>query len=135
MPIFENASEVYRYVGGIYRAAAEHPEVGSQLAAAALTLRVQHTDPDAVLTIRLHEPMTVEEGGPGPDADVVLTMPADIADRYWRGEYNLAVGLAKGKVQATGDIARLLPLLPLTKPLFPVYRRMMAGREADRSAY
>jgi hypothetical protein len=49
-------------------------------------------------------------------------MPADIAHKYWRGEYNLAVGLAKGAVKAKGPVNKILRLVPLTKPLFPIYK-------------
>jgi putative sterol carrier protein len=130
MPFFNDASDVYEYVGGVFRAAAAHPEVGPQLAAAGITMQVYYTDPDASLTVRMHDPMTVEDGGDDPGADIVLRMPSDIADRYWRGEYNLAVGLAKGKVKARGPVNKLLKLVPLTKPLFPMYREMVATKES-----
>ena len=53
-----------------------------------------------------------------------MTMPADIAHKYWRGEYNFAVGLAKGQVKAKGPINKILKLVPITKPLFPLYKQM-----------
>lgn len=131
MSFFRDADEVYQYVGGVFRAAAEHPEVGPQLAAAGITMQVYYSDPESSLTVRMHEPMTVEDGGDDESADIVLRMPADIADRYWRGEYNLAVGLAKGKVKARGPVNKLLRLVPLTKPLFPMYREMIASKDAQ----
>ncbi len=51
------------------------------------------------------------------DADVKLYMTADIGDKFWRGEYNLGVGLAKGQVKAKGPVNKILKLVPLTKPL------------------
>jgi hypothetical protein len=56
-------------------------------------------------------------------------MPADIADKYWRGEYNLAVGLAKGQVKAKGPVNKILKLVPLTKPLFPMYRELVSEKD------
>jgi hypothetical protein len=97
MPFFENAEDVYKYIGGVFREAAKHPEAGPKLAAANIVMQVYYTDPEASLTIRMQDPMVVEEGGDDPSADVKLRMPADIADRYWRGEYNLAVGLTKAR--------------------------------------
>lgn len=130
MPYFDDASEVYRYVGGAFRAAAEHGVVGPELARAGFTLQLYYSDPEASLTVRLTDPIAVVDGGDAPDADVVLRMPADIADRFWRGEYNLAVGLAKGKIKARGRVELLLDLVPLTKPLFPMYRTMVAPKDA-----
>ena len=57
-------------------------------------------------------------------------MPADIADKYWRGEDNVAVGLAKGQVKAKGPVTTILKMVPLTKPLFPVYKQLVAEKDA-----
>ena len=61
-------------------------------------------------------------------------MKADTADKFWRGKYNLAVGLAKGEVKAKGSVNKILKLVPLTKPLFPVYRDLIAPKDAEGSA-
>lgn len=129
MPFYRDADEVYEYVGGIFRTAAEHPEVGPKFAALGLTMQVDYFDPIASMTVRMREPMTVEVGGRDHGADLTLSMPADIADRYWRGEYNLGVGLAKNKIEVRGPVDALLALVPLTRPLFPVYREMVAAKD------
>jgi putative sterol carrier protein len=133
MPFFDSADEVYKYIGGVFRVAAEHPEVGPKMAAADITMQVYYSDPDSTVTIHFKEPkLTVEDGGDDPNADVKLFMPADTADKYWRGEYNLAVGLAKGQVKAKGPVNKILKLVPLTKPLFPMYRELVS--EKDKAA-
>ena len=63
------------------------------------------------------------------EPDVTLLMKADIADRFWRGKYNLAVGLARGEVKAKGPVNKILKLVPLTKPLFPMYRDLVAEKD------
>jgi hypothetical protein len=130
MPYFSDADEVYNYIGGVFRAAADHPEVGPKMAAANVNLQVYYSEPDSKITIHFTEPkLTVEDGGDDPNADVKLFMPADIADKYWRGEYNLSVGLAKGQVKAKGPVNKILKLVPLTKPLFPMYRERVAEKD------
>jgi hypothetical protein len=131
MPYFSTAEEVYDYVGGVFRAAADHPEVGPKMAAADVSLQIYYTDPASKLTVRFHQPkLEVEDGGDDVNADVKLFMPADIADKYWRGEYNLAVGLAKGQVKAQGPVNKILKLGPLTRPLFPMYNERVADKDA-----
>ena len=131
MPFFKDADEVDEYVGGVFRAAAEHPEVGPKMAAADISLQVYYTDPESKILINFKEPkLEVLAGQEDNDADVKLFMPADIADKYWRGEYNLAVGLAKGQVKAKGPVNKILKLVPLTKPLFPLYREKVATKDA-----
>jgi hypothetical protein len=129
MPYFTDEAEVYKYIGGVFRLAAEHPEIGPKMRAANITMQVNYTDPDSSLTIRFKDPMEVVEAGQEDAADVRLTMPADIAHKYWRGEYNLAVGLAKGQVKAKGPVNKILKLVPLTKPLFPIYKDLTNAKE------
>jgi len=127
---FQNADEVYKYVGGVFREARDNPDVGPKMAQADVDLQIYYSDPDSMLTIRFHEPqIEVEDGGDDPSADVKLFMPADIADKYWRGEYNLAVGLAKGQVKAKGPVNKILKLVPVTKPLFPMYKDLVAEKD------
>ena len=135
MPYFQNADEVYKYVGGVFREARDNPEVGPKMAQADVDLQIYYSDPDSTLTIRFHEPqIEVEDGGDDPNADVKLFMPADIADKYWRGEYNLAVGLAKGQVKAKGPVNKILKLVPVTKPLFPMYKDLVAEKDGAGAA-
>jgi hypothetical protein len=133
MAFFTDDGEVYRYVGGIFREAADHPQVGPRLRAAGITLQLHLTDPDAQLTVRFADPIEVAEGGTDTPADVHLYMPADVADRYWRGDYNLAIGLAKGQVRSRGPVNKILRLVPLTKPLFPIYARLIAAKDGSPS--
>lgn len=129
MSYFTDADDVYRYLGGVFRLAAD-TEVGPKLASADIDLQVYYSDPDAKVLIRMHgDNIEVEDGADNEDADVKLFMPADIGDRYWRGEYNLAVGLAKGQVRAKGPVNKILRLVPLTRPIFPMYREMVAEKD------
>jgi putative sterol carrier protein len=131
MAFFTSPEEVYQYIGGVFREAEHHPEAGPGLKKANLVMQIYYTDPDCSLTIRMQEDYRVEEGGDDPDADVKLTMPADIADRFWRGEYNLAVGLTRGTVKARGPINKILKLVPVTRPMFPLYREMIAAKDGS----
>ena len=129
MPYFSSDDEVYEYIGGIFRTAGDHPEVGPKLAAADIRLRLNTTEPDATMLVRFEEPISVQTG-PGEDGDVELTLSGDLADKYWRGEYNLAVGMAKRQVKAKGPVNKILKLVPLTKPLFPMYKENVAMKDA-----
>lgn len=134
MSYFTDASELYRYVGGAFRAAGEHPEVGPRLRAGNLILRVDYTDPAAALTVVMKEPgVLVVEGECDLVPDVRMSMSADNANKYWRGEYNVAVGLAKSQVKAKGPVTQILKLIPVTKPIFPIYRDLVAAKDVASS--
>jgi hypothetical protein len=132
MAFFADANEVDKYIGGVFRLAAEHPESGPKLKAANIVMRVLYTDPDVEMNIIMRDPMQIVQGPIDEAADVTLAMRADIADQFWRGEYNLAVGLAKGQVKAKGPVNKILKLVPLTKPLFPMYRELVAEKDAGK---
>lgn len=129
MAYFQDEAELYKYLGGVFREAGNHPEAGPNLRGANLTLKFFYSEPDCEMTVRFADDFEVIEGPSDEAADITLSMPADIADQYWRGDYNLAVGLAKGKVKAAGPVSKLLKLVPLTKPVFPLYRELTADKD------
>ncbi|MGQ0575687.1 MAG: sterol carrier protein [Pseudonocardia sp.] len=130
MGYFEDSNEVDKYIGGVFRLAADHPESGPKLKAANINLRVLYTDPDTEMWVHMREPMTTTLGPSDEKADITMMMRADTGDKFWRGEYNLAVGLAKGEVKAKGPVNKILKLVPLTKPLFPMYRELVTEKDA-----
>lgn len=130
MPFFKDADEVYQYLGGVFQEASKRDDVGGKMAAADIDLQIYYSEPESKMTIAMHgDQIEVFLDNDNEDADVKLFMPADTGDKYWRGEYNLAVGLAKGHVKAKGPVNKILKLVPLTKPLFPMYREMIAEKD------
>jgi putative sterol carrier protein len=128
---FSSPEEVDKYIGEMFRQASDHPQVGPKMRAANVVMRVQYQDPDCEMTVVFRDPMEVHFGEASVEPDITLSMPADIADRFWRGKYNLAVGLARSEVKAKGPVNKILKLVPLTKPLFPVYRELIAQKDGD----
>jgi SCP-2 sterol transfer family len=131
MGFFKDASELDEYIGGVFRDAGQHPESGPRLKGANIVMRVIYTDPDCEMTMVFREDYQVIPGPNDHKADITLLMRADTADQFWRGDYNLAIGLAKGQVKAKGPVNKILKLVPLTKPLFPMYREKVAGKDGE----
>ena len=65
------------------------------------------------------------------EPDVVMSMEADTAHRFWLGKVNVTVALARGQMKAKGPVAKILKLVPLVKPVFPRYKAQLeqAGRD------
>lgn len=133
MAFFTDANEIDKYIGGVFRTAAAHPETGGKFKQANLVMKVLYSDPDAEMNIIMRDPLHVVLGPIEDEPDVTLTMKADTADKFWRGDYNLAVGLAKGEVKAKGPVNKILKLVPLTKPLFPLYREAIAEKDVSQA--
>jgi hypothetical protein len=132
MGFFASPEEVDKYIGEMFRQANDHPKVGPKMRAANINMRVVYEDPDCEMTVRFADPMEVIFGAAAVEPDITLSMPADIADRFWRGKYNLAVGLARSEVKAKGPVNKILKLVPLTKPLFPVYNDLISQKDGEK---
>lgn len=130
MGFFKDAAELDEYIGGVFRDAGEHPESGPKLKASNIVMRVLYKEPDCEMTLVFRDAYQVINGPTDIKPDVTLLMRGDTADQFWRGEYNLALGLAKGQVKAKGPVNKILKLVPLTKPLFPMYREKVAAKDA-----
>src|SRR5881392_2349828 len=86
--------------------------------------------PTSSITVVLKEPaIEVIEGDSDLDPDVRMSMSADHGNQFWRGEYNVAVGLAKGQVKAKGPVTKILKLIPAAKPVFPIYRDLVGEKD------
>jgi putative sterol carrier protein len=134
VPYFSDADEVYRYIGGVFREAGSNDATAARMRAANVTLQLHYTDPASQLTVRFSDDFEVIEGPTEVKPDVQLFMAADTAHKFWRGEYNLAVGMAKGQVKSKGPVNKILKLVPLTKPLFPIYKELVAEKDIAGSA-
>lgn len=134
MSYFADADEVYKYVGGAFRLADADEKAGPKLRAAGLTLRLEYSGPRAILTVRL-DPAGIEvlEGNCDVKPDVTISMSADNANKFWRGEYNATVGMAKGEAKTRGPVGKVLKLLPAAKPVFPLYKQLVAEKDGAPS--
>jgi len=130
MSYFKDDTEVYKYLGGVFRVANDVEGVGSNLRAADIVLRLDYSNPTSSITVVLKEPaIEVIEGDSDLDPDVRMSMSADHGNQFWRGEYNVAVGLAKGQVKAKGPVTKILKLIPAAKPVFPIYRDLVGEKD------
>ncbi len=66
MGYFSNAAQVDKYIGGMFRHAADHPEVGPKMKAADIVLKVIYVYPACELTVVFRDPMLVAMDDAGP---------------------------------------------------------------------
>jgi hypothetical protein len=134
MAYFKDADDVYANLGLFLRQLAVDPEMTPALTRADTTFQLRMRNPDSVLTVRTpqdDQPPQVDAGDTTLQPEVVLQLDADTAHRFWLGQVNVAVALAKGDIRTRGPAAKVLKLVPLVKPGFPRYRQQLeaAGRE------
>jgi len=133
MPYFKDEEEVYAYIGKLFQDLAKDDELWPRFRRADTIVQYQYRNPESQITVKMKENQDpqVDLGPTELEPEVVMTMEADTAHKFWLGKVNVTVALARGQMKAKGPVAKILKLVPLTKPIFPRYRAMLeqAGRK------
>ncbi|MGZ8666362.1 MAG: SCP2 sterol-binding domain-containing protein [Solirubrobacterales bacterium] len=133
MGYFKDAQEVYDTVGKMFASVAADEELGPKFRKANTIVQYAYTEPEATITVRLQEgqPGDVDFGETEMEPEVTMRMKADTAHRFWLGEVNVTMAIARGEIKPQGPVSKILKLMPLTKPVFPRYRAQLEedGRE------
>ena len=127
MAVFEDAEEVYDTLGMLFVRLGEDEDLFARFCAADTVVRYEYTDPDATITVSLRQEDggRVDFGESDLEPEVTMRMSADTGHRYWLGGVNVTVALARGEITANGPVAKILKIVPLTKPVFPRYKQQL----------
>lgn len=131
---FDSAQQFRTVIDGVMALMSEDPEMGPKLRDADVPQRYKFDDMGLVVNAR-----AARQGEQGnlhwewnDDVDwepkVKLTMSSEVANRYFQGEENVPVAIARRRIKADGDVKSALALIPITKPVYALYRSML---EAD----
>ena len=133
MPVFKDDQEVYQYIGRLFKDLADDEELGPRFRKADTIVQYQYRNPESQITVRLKEEgePRVDLGRTDMDPEVVMSMEADTAHKFWLGKVNVTMALAKGQMKAKGPVAKILKLVPLVKPVFPRYQKMLEEEKRD----
>src|SRR5215207_1419076 len=130
---FKDADEVYRYIGKLFQDLAEDDELAPKFRKANAIVQYQYREPESTITVKLMEGEDgqVDLGETDMEPEVVMSMEADTAHRFWLGKVNVTVALARGQIKAKGPVAKILKLVPLTKPIYPRYKALLEAQGRD----
>jgi hypothetical protein len=59
------------------------------------------------------------------DPEVKMTMDSEVANRYFQGRENVAMAIARRRIKTSGNVKKALALIPITKPVYAMYREML----------
>lgn len=99
------------------------------------TARIQYEvtgGPDGTVVFHTHLAdgrIVANELGPDGDPDFTMAVPHEEFAAIARGERDASVGYMQGRVKVTGNVGRMLSVLPVTSS--PEWREAMAGVAAD----
>ena len=130
---FRSAEECREVIGRAFELMSRDPGMGPKLRDADAPQRWVFPDLDLVVNVTA----AAEDEGPSGslrwewsddvdwEAEVVMTMDSAIANRYFQGKENIAMAVARRRIRTSGNVKQALALVPVTKPVFPLYRAML----------
>jgi hypothetical protein len=129
---FSSEQEFCEVMNRTFTMMSDDPEIGPQLRDADTPQRFEFTDLDLVVNIRAGGPdeqNLVWEWSDEVDWEpkVKMAMSSETANRYFQGKENVAIAIARRRIKAGGDVKAALAIIPITKPLFAHYRKMIAA--------
>jgi hypothetical protein len=127
---FKDAQEVYDVIGKLFVDIAADDELAPKFRKANTIVQYAYREPESTITVRLQDgqPGDVDFGETEMEPEVTMSMEADTAHRFWLGQVNVTVALARGQIKAKGPVAKILKLVPLTKPIFPRYKAQLEAQ-------
>ena len=131
---FDSTEQFRAVIDGVMTLMSEDPEIGPKLRDADVPQRFEFDVMDLVVNAR-----AARDGEQGNlywewsdevdwEPKVKLTMSSEVANRYFQGKENVPVAIARRRIKAGGDVKSALELIPITKPVYGLYRSML---EAD----
>ena len=133
MAYFTSEQEVYDTLGKLFVDMVDDDELFGKFRKSNTIVQYRFHDPDSQITVRMKEDEEpkVDLGTTDLQPEVTMTMDADTAHRFWLGQVNVTVALARGQIKAKGPVAKVLRLVPLARPVFPRYEGQLKeqGRE------
>jgi hypothetical protein len=130
MGYFKSAEELYEIFGRLLDRVRLDSKLGRSIAAIGMIFQYRYSDPEAWVTINARD--KPEQGylshvlGPTDlKPDVTMEMDADFAHEFYLGKGNVMIAMARGRIKSRGKMTKLLKLLPVIKPIFPIYRAVL----------
>lgn len=132
---FKSKKEFIEVMDKLFTLMSTDPKVGPKLAVARVPQRWEFTDLGLVLHATYADQKAAKKGhflkwvwGDEKcdwDPDVEMKMKSDVANKYFQGKENVPLAVASGRIRTKGNFAKALKLIPITKPIYPKYRRML----------
>ncbi len=129
MARFEDDQQVYALLGGMFQDMLADEAAAPRLRAIGGNVQWQLRRPNARITVRVGEDEDpgVDFGETSARPEVVLSLDAETAHRFWAGELPLHVALSQGLIRAKGPVATILRVVPAVAPAREFYAARLAG--------
>jgi alcohol dehydrogenase class IV len=120
--VFKDSEMVYDIFMDFYDRLNKDPDIGPSLQKTNLCIQFRYTKPEAIITIDATGDTTqLIKGEFNGTPEVIMSMSADFAHKFWHGKANLITALTRRQVKAKGNVPKTLKLLPILNPAYDLY--------------
>lgn len=133
MAFFKDSDELKKILGGFFNVLATDPSIGPKLLNSKLILKFIYREPDASITVDLSGAAVVITFDDQIKKPIVeMNMKAETAHRFWKGEVNLVIALARREITAKGPIPQILKLLPIIRFAYQLYPQYLKEQSTSQ---
>lgn len=127
MSVFADTDQLYSVMNELWAQIKADPAMSDALLRTKLIVRFRYREPDGFITIDGSdgENLRITLGDCDATPIVEMSMKSDVAHNFWLGKENPAMSLLQGKMVSRGPVNRALALLPVIKPAFNIYPRIV----------
>ena len=128
MTPFRSPAEFREVMDRTFALMSDDPDMGPKLKDADTPQRFEFPDLDLVVNVTAGDDQNLrwEWSDDVPwEPEVGMTMDSETANRYFQGNENIAIALARRRIKSKGNTKKALALVPVTKPVFAKYRAMI----------
>ena len=134
----KNAKEFREVMDRVFEMMSTDPDMGPKLRDAETPQRFEFPDLDLVVNITSADDNSdgnnlVWEWSDEVDwePEVKMTMDSDVANKYFQGKENVAMAIARRRIKTSGNVKKALALIPITKPVYAMYREYLEAEHPD----
>jgi putative sterol carrier protein len=126
MPTFKDSADLQTVLGGFFSILVKDEGIGGKLKESKLIIKFNYKKPELAITANcagLEIALSFNDASTKPEVE--MFMDADVAHKFWLGEVNLVMALARRQMVVKGPIPRILKLLPVIKPAYKMYKEYL----------
>lgn len=122
MAVYESDEQFYAAMQAVFAAVSQQPEHIETFTRSNLVIRMNFMNPTAEVLLDGRQPPLEVFFGPRPgDANIEVTMDAELLHRIWLGQASASQSFFSGAIQTQGNVMRALPLMDLFRVCEAVY--------------
>lgn len=130
MSIFTSTDELQQVMEDLWKEIKCTPEMAEKLIESRLIVQFRYREPEGLITIDCSDgkELKIFVGKTELKPLIEMSMKADIAHDFWLGKVNVPMALMMGKIVSKGPTPRALALLPVIKPAYTLYPKVLEIR-------